>query len=534
MRGAAPMHSTPLPTDRSQLIARLQESPEFDLLVIGGGATGLSVALDAACRGHRVALLEAHDFAEGSSSRATKLLHGGVRYLAQGNLALVREALRERSAMLRNAPHLASPLAFVMPSYHFGAQSFHHLGLWLYDALAGAASLGKAQGLSRLQALEALPILRTAGLKGGVRFWDGQFDDARLALAIARTAAEHGALLINRMKVDGLLSEAGRVCGVHCIDSMSGQRHTLKAGCVVNATGVWVDEMRAIDGRMAQRETRAILSPSQGVHLVLDPEWLSGEHALLVPKTSDGRVLFAVPWLGKVVLGTTDTARKDLSLEPRPLRAEIDFLLAEASRYFTRPPQRSDVRSAWVGLRPLVDAAGEGAHPSRSISREHTVMVSPSALVSVTGGKWTTCRAMAEDVIACCEQAGLLEARAAGATRSLPLVGGRGEAPHPIALSQPPGLHLYGDEASHVQALEGADQMLVPGLSEAMVRFAIRHEYALTVADVLSRRSRLLFLDARSAHELAPRVASIIQTELGCDPQLESFRSLARQYLDLP
>lgn len=528
------MNALPLPTLRAELIARLRNSPSFDLLVIGGGATGLSVALDAACRGHRVALLEANDFAEGTSSRATKLLHGGVRYLAQGNLALVREALHERTRMLRNAPHLASPMSFVMPSYRFGEQSFHHLGLWLYDALAGSASLGKASGLSRMQTLEALPTLRTDGLRGGVQFQDGQFDDARLALAIARTAAEQGALLLNRMTVDGLLVEAGRVCGVQCIDAITGERHTLNAGCVVNATGVWVDQMRALDARMAHREARGIVSPSQGVHLVFDSAVLPSDQALLVPRTSDGRVLFAVPWLGKVIVGTTDTARKEASLEPRPLREEIDFLLAEAGRYFTRPPQRGDVRSAWVGLRPLVDAGGEGAHASRSISREHTVMVSPSGLVSVTGGKWTTCRAMAEDVIACCEQANLIEPRAGGATRNLLMVGARDPALPGIALSQPPGVHLYGDEARHVQALAGADHWLAPGLSAAMVRFAIRHEYALTVADVLARRSRLLFLDARCAHQVAPEVASIIQAELGCDPQLDAFQRLAVQYLDLP
>ncbi len=527
--------SMPLSTRRAELLENLRTAEPFDLLVVGGGATGVSVALDAAVRGHRVALLDSHDFAEGTSSRATKLLHGGVRYLAQGNIHLVREALHERTALLHNAPHLAQPLPFVMPAYRFWERPFYGTGLRLYDALAGAASIADTVGLDRGQTLQALPTLRTAGLRGGVRFWDGQFDDARLAIAIARTAAEHGALLVNHLEVNTLLHEAGKVSGVRCRDTLSGAAFDLKAACVVNATGVWVDHLRALDARTGGRAVQTLVAPSQGVHLVFDRDLLPGDHALLVPRTRDGRVLFAVPWLGRVVLGTTDTPRQELPIEPRPLQEEIDFLLDEAAQVLTRAPQRQDVRSAWVGLRPLVSphGAGEASGPTRRISREHTVLCSPSGLVSVTGGKWTTCRAMAESVLAACEDQGLLERRPAGATATLRLVGGRQDVPR-VPISAPPGLHLYGDEAEQVNALPGADRWLAPGLSEAMLRFAVRHEYACTVSDVLARRSRLLFLDARQAADIAPSAARIVAEETGSDPCMEDFIALTQSYLRLP
>ena len=580
-----PCADAPLPTRRADLLAALNQGSPFDLMVIGGGATGVSVALDAAVRGHRVALVDAHDFAQGTSSKATKLLHGGVRYLAQGNVALVREALRERTALMRNAPHLAGAVPFVMPAYKLWERPFYGLGLRLYDALAGSASIAPTASLGRLATLQALPTLRPQGLLGGVRFWDGQFDDARLALAIGRTAACHGAVLINHMAVDGLLHEAGRVVGASCIDRISGATLHIRARCIVNATGVWVDQLRAMDAgshaldsaspsassadltsvqpaptsavpRSGEAAQAPLVRPSQGVHLVLDREMLPGDHALLVPHTSDGRVLFAVPWLGKTVLGTTDTPTGSMDLEPRPLREEIDFLLGESARYLTRPPVRADVRSVWVGLRPLV--AADPAHragATRRLSREHTVLRSPSGLITVTGGKWTTCRAMAEDVLACCAQAGLLDERPAGATQHLRLVGaaraasmGAAPAAHPMprsatanhaeaanpSMADAPGAHLYGDEAPWLARLPGATRSLAPGLTEAMVRFAARHEYTLTVSDMLARRSRLLFLDAALAAQVAPQVAIILQQETGVDPQLAVFLSLAQQYLELP
>jgi len=339
---------------RQELLSHLAQPKTWDVAIIGGGATGLGVALDAAARGFSVVLLESHDFAKGTSSRATKLVHGGVRYLAQGNISLVREALHERSTLLRNAPHLAQPLAFVMPSYKFWETPFYGAGLKAYDALAGKAGLGSTEFLSRGETLACLPTLRREGLKGGVKYWDGQFDDARLALALARTAASRGALVVNYCPVDTLVHTAGKVTGLRCHDSESGRAFELQARCVINATGVWVDEFRQQDGEAIGRPVSAMVAPSQGVHIVVDREFLPGTHALMVPKTADGRVLFGVPWLGKLILGTTDTPRGDLAREPRPFPEELDFILGESARYLARAPRVADIRSMWVGLRPLV------------------------------------------------------------------------------------------------------------------------------------------------------------------------------------
>lgn len=520
--------------NRAQLFARLAEPRTWDLAVVGGGATGLGVALDAAARGFSVVLLESDDFSGGTSSRSTKLLHGGVRYLAQGNIALVREALHERSTVLRNAPHLASRLSFIMPSYAWWQTPFYGIGLKLYDLLAGRAGLGATSFMGRARTLAALPNLQPAGLCGGVQYWDGQFDDARLALALARTAAREGALLLNYCAVTQLTHEGGHVTGLRCEDRFSQQAYTVRARCVVNATGVWVDTLRQLDGAAQGRTVGPVVAPSQGVHVVVDRDFLPGEHALLVPKTADGRVLFAVPWLGKLVLGTTDTPRSDLPREPRPLQAELDFILGEAGRYLARAPTRADVRSIWVGLRPLVRPAGDD-EDTATLSREHTVMVSPAGLVTVTGGKWTTYRAMAEDVLARCFQAGLLPEKPAGVSDQLQLVGAEpaGKAPRP-PVAAVAGPHLYGSEQALLQTLPGAGQMLAPGLDEAMVRFAVRYEYALTVEDVLARRSRLLFLDASLAASVAPRVAAILAEETRRDPDLAGFLALAQDYLRWP
>lgn len=531
MAGNSP---TALSTRREQLVAQLSQRKIWDLAVVGGGATGLGVALDAAARGYSVVLVESHDFAKGTSSRATKLVHGGVRYLAQGNIALVREALHERSTLLRNAPHLAQPLPFVMPSYRFWETPFYGMGLKVYDALAGAAGLGPTEFLNRRQTLACLPNARPQGLKGGVKYWDGQFDDARLALAIARTAALRGALLVNYCAATGLVHDKGRVVGLVCRDQESGRSLTLKARCVINATGVWVDALRQQDSQAIGRKARPMVAPSQGIHVVVDREFLPGEHALMVPKTADGRVLFGVPWLGKLILGTTDTPRGDLPHEPRPFKQELDFILKEAARYLSRAPQEKDIRSLWVGLRPLVKPKGEEGEQTKGLSREHTVLVSRSGLVTVTGGKWTTYRAMAEDVLEKCFAARLLERSRPGVTTNLTLVGGEPVGNEPTPLSAPPGAHLYGSEAGQLAALPGHRHQLGGGLTEAMVRFAARHEYARTVEDVLARRSRLLFLDARQAAGLAAEVGAILLQETGIDPQSAAFRELAAKYLQMP
>lgn len=522
------------PTRREDLLARLARGGTWDLAVVGGGATGLGVALDAAARGLSVVLLESHDFAKGTSSRATKLVHGGVRYLAQGDIGLVREALHERKTLLHNAPHLAQPLPFVLPSYKLWETPFYGIGLKMYDALAGAAGLGATEFLSRRQTLDCLPTARPDGLKGGVKYWDGQFDDARLALALARTAAARGALVLNYCPVTSLLHAGGKLTGLECRDAESGRSFTVRARCVVNAAGVWVDELRRQDAQALGRSVQPMVAPSQGVHAVVDREFLPGSHALMVPKTVDGRVLFGVPWMGKLILGTTDTPRGDLPREPRPFREELEFILGEAARYLVRPPRREDIRSLWVGLRPLVKPVGDEGEPTKSLSREHTVLVSRSGLVTVTGGKWTTYRAMAEDVLEKCFGAGLLQRRDGGVTADLPVVGAPAPGAPTTPISAAPGLHLYGTEAGEVESLPGHARQLGGGLTEAMVRFAARHEYARTVEDVLARRIRLLFLDAALAGSLAAEVGELLRQETGVDPQAAAFRELAASYRQMP
>ena len=534
-----PPVAQPLQTLREDLLARLGEDREYDLAVVGGGATGLGVALDAAARGFSVVLLESHDFAKGTSSRATKLVHGGVRYLAQGNISLVREALHERTTLLRNAPHLAQPLAFVVPSYHWWEAPFYGIGLTLYDVLAGKAGLGKTHFLGPQATGEALPTVRTDGLKGGVQYWDGQFNDARLALAIGRTAVTRGALLVNYCAATGLLYEGGKISGVLAQDSLSGKDYRVRSRCVVNATGVWVDALREMDSpahsAAGGRAVEPMVAPSQGVHIVVDRKFLDSDTALMVPKTSDGRVLFAVPWLGKVILGPTDTPRNDLAREPLAFAEEVEFILRESARYLRKAPTRADIKSIWVGLRPLVKPQDDDAESTKALSREHTVIVSRTGLVTVTGGKWTTYRAMAEDVLDMCAAKGLLERRAAGQTADLRLVGAQfGPEFSPVSVSQAEGEHSYGSEMQILAGLPGADVALTAGLTEAMVRFAARHEYAVTVEDMLARRSRLLFLDARLAARLAPRVAEILREETGLDPRADEFAGLAAQYLPTP
>ena len=521
----------PLPTQRTALMQHLGEQRTYDIAVIGGGATGLGVALDAAARGYSVVLLESQDFAKGTSSRSTKLVHGGVRYLAQGNVSLVREALHERATVLRNAPHLAHRLAFVMPCYHFWEIPFYGAGLVMYDALAGKRGLGKTAVLGRFGTLQALPNIQPEALKGSVMYWDGQFDDARLALALARTAAQRGAHLVNYCDVTGLLHTDGKIDGVVAHDRETGAQINVRAKCVINATGVWVDALRRQDDEHAGREIEDIVAPSQGVHVVVDREFMPSDHALIIPKTSDGRVLFTVPWLGKVIIGTTDTPRHDLSREPDPFREELEFILGESAKYLRRAPTPADVRSIWVGLRPLVKPPKNAGNDTKALSREHTVLVSHSGMVTVTGGKWTTYRAMAADVLQHCIERDLLPARAPCTTESLVLVGAQRGIPVTHALSDSPNLRSYGDEGEAVESLPGAQNMLGGGLTEAMVRFAARYEYARRVEDVLARRSRLLFLDAALAATLADVVGEILREETGIDPEVEQFRALTRHYL---
>ena len=495
---------------REESLSRLGGPEPWDVLIIGGGATGLGAAVEAASRGYRTLLLEASDFAKGTSSRSTKLVHGGVRYLRQGNIALVLEALRERGRLLRNAPHLVRNLSFVVPAYDWWEGPFYGAGLKLYDRLAGDLGLGPSRRLGRAETLELIPTLEPHGLRGGVVYHDGQFDDARLAITLAHTLTDLGGTAVNYMAVAGLLKESGLVRGVLARDLESGAEHELRARVVVNATGVFADAVRRLDDPAAV----PLLSPSQGIHLVLDRSFQPGASAILVPHTDDGRVLFAVPWHGRVVVGTTDTPVDAPSLEPRPQPREIELLLTHIARYLTRDPGPEDVLSCFAGLRPLVHGAAGKGGDTAALARDHSLVISASGLVTITGGKWTTYRRMGEDTIDhAAALAGLPEKPSI--TSSLALHGWT-DPVEPASEGT-----SYGSDAAAVEALAaehpGWGELLHPRLPYRVCDavWAIRREMARTVEDVLARRTRSLLLDARASAEAAPAVAKLLATELG-------------------
>ena len=514
---------------RDSSVDRLRaEAETFDLLVVGGGASGLGAALDAAARGHRVALIERGDFAQGTSSRSTKLVHGGVRYLAQGNIALVRSALHERGLLLRNAPHLAHSLAFVIPNYSWWEGPYYALGMTGYDFLAGRLSLGRSRRLSRDETVDHLPTVETRGLAGGVLYYDGQFDDARLAINLAQTAVEQGAVLVNYCTCVGLVKTAGRVCGVLARDLETGAEFTIRARAVINATGVFVDAVRQFDAPA----TEPMVAVSQGVHVVLPREFLPGSSALMIPKTADGRVLFAIPWHGRLVVGTTDTPNVKATAEPRALPEEVAFIMKHARKYLARDPQESDVLSVFAGLRPLVRRGTAGK--TSSLSRDHTIVVSASGLITLTGGKWTTYRKMAEDVVNRAERVAGLESRPC-VTAELAIHG----APQSVAQVGVGALQFYGSDAAGIEGLIAREPALgarlhpALGLCAAEVVWQARHEMARSVEDVLARRTRSLVLGARAAGEAAPAVAQVLARELGRDAewvaaQVRMFAAIAR------
>lgn len=517
--------------NRAEMLQRLRAEPAaWDVLVIGGGATGLGASVDAAARGHRTALIELGDFAQATSSRSTKLIHGGIRYLQQGDLPLVRESLRERGRLLRNAPHLVRPLSFIVPNHAWWERPFYGIGLKLYDALAGGLGLGASKHLSRDEVLARIPTLEPAGLRGGVLYHDAQFDDARLAVTLARTIADLNGVVVNYVKAAGLLKPNGRVGGVLARDVETGDEFELRARVVVNATGVFTDEIRRLDEKGAPD----LLAVSQGAHIVLDKTFLPGECALMSPHTADGRVFFAIPWHGRTLIGTTDTPVSTVATEPRPLRSEIEFLLTHASRHLTRKPVAADVLSAFAGLRPLVKASRNG-RPTASLSRSHRVVVSRSGLVSIAGGKWTTYRQMAEDTIDEAAAVGGLPPRPSP-TATLKLHGWRESAGPDAVFAE------HGSDAEALRAFCDAtpegNTLLHPHLPYCAgeVIWAVRHEMARTLADVLSRRLRALVLDARASVAIAPQVAQIMAKELGRDAEWENqqvtaFRELAATHL---
>ncbi|CCK78464.1 glycerol-3-phosphate dehydrogenase/oxidase [Desulfobacula toluolica] len=501
----------------------------WDVIVVGGGATGLGAAVDAASRGYRTLLLEQGDFAQGTSSRSTKLIHGGVRYLQQGNLALVLESLHERGLLLANAPHLVRHLAFVVPIYEWWEGPFYGIGLKLYDALAGKLGLGPSRRLSRKKTLEKIPTLEPDGLRGGVVYYDGQFDDARLAISLLRTLEDLGGNAVNYMPVTGFLKTGGLLCGAMTRDEETGRVFEISGRAVINAAGIFIDSVCRMDDSTA----RPMMAPSQGVHIVLDKGFLPGSSAIMVPHTDDGRLLFAVPWHDRVIIGTTDTPVAGPQVEPQPFPEEVEFLLSHAGRYLTGHPSRADVKSVFAGIRPLINSRGHNV--TASLSRDHRVLVSASGLVTVAGGKWTTYRKMGEDAVTMAARVGGLDLKKS-CTDTLELHGRPGQAIHDQAFS------IYGTDADAMRQLIKKDPeldfLLHPQLPYRRVEivWAVRNEMARTVTDVLARRLRALILDAKISIRVAPIVASIMAKELVKDltwesDQVASFEKIAKRYM---
>jgi glycerol-3-phosphate dehydrogenase len=516
--------------NRAKMIAALEKTDQgiWDVIVVGGGATGLGTAVEAASRGYRTLLLEQHDFAKATSSRSTKLVHGGVRYMQQGNIALVLEGLHERGLMLGNAPHLVRSQAFIVPNYTWWSGPFYGVGLKAYDLLAGKLGFGPSKILSKAEVLSRIPTLEPAELHGGVIYHDGQFDDSRMAVNLAQTVADLHGSVVNYMPVTGLLKTNGMVCGVAAKDVESGREYEIPGRAVINATGIFTDSIIKMDNPNAG----GIMSLSQGVHLVFDREFLPGDSAIMVPQTEDGRVLFAVPWNDKVVIGTTDTPVDQPELEPRAFDEEVRFILHHAAKYLTKDPTRADVLSVFAGIRPLVGSSH--GKETAQIARDHHVMVSESGLVTITGGKWTTYRRMGEDAVNQAAAAAGLEERKSR-TKSLRIHGWLQSVDHAESL------HSYGADALALKRLMEEDKTPATRLHDrlpytaAEVIWAVRHEMGRTVEDVLARRTRALLLDARASREAAPEVARIMAAELGrdkkwCRDQVAAYIELADGY----
>jgi glycerol-3-phosphate dehydrogenase len=516
------------PLNRDNAIAALTTEKVWDIIVAGGGATGLGIAVDAAQRGFKVLLLEKNDFAKGTSSRSTKLVHGGVRYLAQGNIKLVVEALRERGYLLANAPHLTRVQHFIIPVYSFWDKWFYGMGLAIYDLLSNKLSLGRTKLMGRRSVLREMPFVRQKGLKGGIGYADGQFDDARLAITLALTAADQGAMLVNYMGVAGLFKENGKITGVLAQDEITDRQYELKARVVINATGVFVDSILDMD----DSQSPAAVMPSQGVHIVVGRHFFPGKEALMIPKTRDGRVLFALPWHDAVVIGTTDTPLLEIREEPVALEEEIEFIIAQFNAYSEKKIDRADIKSVFAGLRPLVKTSNNGN--TAMASRDHTIIVSVSNLITITGGKWTTYRKMAKDAVnnaAFVAKLPVVKCK----TRKLRLHG----AELPAGWDQ--RFAVYGTDAERILEMIAADphlgEPLIPGFNYcgAEVVWSVQEEMAMTVEDILARRSRILLLDAQAAIGAAPAVAAIMAPLLGegqewIDNQIRLFQDLAAGY----
>ncbi len=516
--------------DRNKMLNQVaREDGYWDMIIVGGGATGLGVAVDAASRGYKTLLLEQHDFSKGTSSRSTKLVHGGVRYLQQGNVSLVLEALRERGLLIQNAPHLVRNQSFIVPNYDWWEAPFYGVGMKVYDMLAGKLGLGPSKNLSVKKTLERIPTIKTDGLRGGVIYYDGQFDDSRLAVNLAQTAADHGACMLNYMKVTGLTKSGDFVDGVRVTDVLNKREMVIKSRVVINATGVFTDSVLKMD----DPDAKNIIAASQGIHLVVDKKFLPGDTAIMVPHTDDGRVLFAVPWNNKVIIGTTDTAIENIELEPKALEEEVEFILKHAKKYLTEEIKREDVRSVFAGLRPLVKAGDDKS--TSSLSRDHTLIVSMTGLVTITGGKWTTYRKMAQDTVdQASTVAGLNHKKCI--TENLRIHGWLKN------IDKSDDLHPYGSDKVGIQKLVKERPELGEKLHErlpyikAEVVWVTSQEMAMTVEDTLSRRMRALLLDAKASVDMAPETARLMAEVLGKDEswinqQIYEYNEIAKDYI---
>lgn len=519
---------------RQKNIEYLKDNPNgWDVIVIGGGATGLGVAVDAASRGYKTVLVEQSDFAKSTSSRSTKLVHGGVRYLAQGDVKLVREALHERGRLAHNAPHLVKDQKFIIANYKLWEQPFYSVGMKVYDGLAGKLNIGHSKIYSKAKVIEAIPQIKKDHLVGGVMYYDGQFDDSRLAVNLMQTATEYGATIVNYAKVTKIHKKFAKVSGVTVEDEFTGEKFDLYGKAIINATGIFVDQILSMD----TKDHKPTVCPSQGVHLIVDGSFLGGKDAIMIPKTSDGRVLFCVPWHNKVILGTTDTPLTEFTLEPRPLEEEIDFILETAGQYLTRKPTRADVLTAYAGLRPLAAPKEGDGDKTKEISRSHKLFSSDSDLVTITGGKWTTYRQMAEETVDLAQKITDLPKRDC-VTKTLMIHGAK----KTTEQERNDWLYVYGSDGAKILDMQQKDPTLAEKLhpkyefTKAEVIWAIREEMAQNLDDVLARRIRALFLDARVAKEMAPTVAHIMAQELNKDEtwekeQVKSFNELADGYI---
>jgi len=492
---------------RDEILTRVGKRTEpWDIIVIGGGATGVGCAVDAASRGYDVLLLEQHDFGKGTSSRSTKLIHGGVRYLAQGNISLVREALKERGILQQNASHVVHKQAFIIPCYSLWQKAYYGVGLKIYDLLSDKHSFGKSRILSKQEVLEHVPTIETKHLTGGILYFDGQFDDTRLLIDLVKTAHDHGAAVLNYAKVIGFLNDdQGGVAGVRFQDQETDDKFTIPSRCVINATGAYCDAVRS----MSDDRSKPIVTLSQGIHLVFDSKFLRSENAIMIPKTSDGRVLFCIPWHGQTLVGTTDTRISSADLEPLALESEIDFVLETAGHYLMEKPIRSDILSIFTGIRPLVRSGA--TKNTASLSRGHTIEINDSGLLTITGGKWTTYRHMAEDAV---DQAARLAELAIRASITETLT-----------------IHKAKPDAANGDRLHTDLPYTITD-----VVHAVQHEMARAVEDVLARRTRALFVNARAAIEAAPKTAEIMAGQLGydqkwCEVEVERFTEIAEKYL---